>query len=452
MDKKPTEASTGTRGMSRRSFVTAAGAAALAGAVAIAGRRSALAAPAIVTSKTRARYQASGKISLAYLGTAEQAEVWNNLFALFAEKHPDIELEAQANPVNDWAAFFDAISTQIAGGKPPDVVQVATEGQRLFASRGICEPINDLIERDQAELAEYFEDIHPKLIEWDNTYNTTEDGSRYYLPGDFNTMGFWYNAEVFTANGVEEPTDDWTWDQLLAAGEALQAKGIYGINVTPEYFISVMPYLLTNGASTLSADWKTSTVNSPQAIEAATFMRTLVEKEISPVPGGTFDQFTATAQGKMAAFGGGRWPIVNMRNLDAVSKMKIVHWPQKTQKGSPVGWGAYPIMKGTQNREAAWTFLKFLASKEASVYFAEQGGTIVPGRKSVANSDSYLSNAPEGSLKLYDALEYATPIPSPDKGNVVQSQIQDAFLQILTGAVSPEDGLNALNDEIQANL
>src|SRR5215204_2995562 len=249
--------------MSRRTFVTAAGAAGLASAVAITGRRSALAAPAIVTSKTRARYQASGKISLAYLGTAEQAEVWNNLFALFAEKHPDIELEAQANPVNDWAAFFDAISTQIAGGKPPDVVQVATEGQRLFASRGICEPINDLIERDQAELAEYFEDIHPKLIEWDNTYNTTEDGSRYYLPGDFNTMGFWYNAEVFTANGVEEPTDDWTWDQLLAAGEALQAKGIYGINVTPEYFISVMPYLLTNGASTLSADWKTSTVNSP---------------------------------------------------------------------------------------------------------------------------------------------------------------------------------------------
>ena len=452
MDKKPAEASIGAHGVSRRSLLKGAGAASIIGVGAIAGVRPALAAPTVITSKTRARYQATGKVSLAYLGTAEQAEVWNNLFALFAEKHPDIELEAQANPVNDWAAFFDAISTQIAGGKSPDVVQVATEGQRLFASRGICEPINDLVERDKGELAEYYEDIHPKLIEWDKTYNTTADGSQYYLPGDFNTMGLWYNAEVFTANGVEEPTDDWTWDQLLAAGEALKAKGIYGINVTPEYFISVMPYLLTNGASTLSADWTTATVNTPQAIEAATFMRTLVEKEISPLPGGTFDQFTTTAQGKMAMFGGGRWPIVNMRKLEVVDKMKIVHWPQKTQKGSPVGWGAYPIMKGAQDKEAAWTFLKFLASKEASVYFAEQGGTIVPGRKSVANSDSYLSNAPEGSLKLYDALEYATPIPSPDKGNVVQSAIQDAFLQILTGAVAPDEGLNALNDEIQSNL
>jgi len=452
LDNKPVEAAISARGVSRRSLVKGIGAASLVGVGAIAGRHSAIAAPAIITSKTRASNQATSKISLAYLGTADQAEVWNNLFALFAEKHPEIELEAQANPVNDWAAFFDAISTQIAGGKVPDVVQVATEGQRLFASRGLCEPINDLVERDKGELAEYYEDIHPKLIEWDKTYNTTADGSQYYLPGDFNTMGLWYNSEVFTANGVEEPTDDWTWDQLMAAGEALKAKDIYGINVTPEYFISVMPYLLTNGASTLSADWATATVNSPAAIEAATFMRSLVEKEISPTPGGTFDQFTATAQGKMAMFGGGRWPIISMRKLGVVDKMKIVSWPTKTQKGSPVGWGAYPIMKGTKNKEAAWTFLKFLASKEASVYFAEQGGTIVPGRKSVANSDSYLANAPAGSLKLYDALEYATPIPSPDKGNIVQSAIQDTFLQILTGAVTPEDGLNALNDQIQGNL
>ena len=452
MDTKPAEASIGERGVSRRSLLKGAGAAGLAGAGVLAGARSSFAAPAIWTSKTRLARQATGKISLAYLGTADQSAVWENLFALFAEQYPGIELEAQANPVNDWAGFFDAISTQIAGGKIPDVVQVATEGQRLFASRGLCEPINDLVERDKGELAEYYADIHPKLVEWDATYNTTADGSQYYLPGDFNTMGLWYNAEVFTANGVEEPTDDWTWDQLLAAGDALKAKDVYGINVTPEYFISVMPYLLTNGASTLSPDWKTATVNSPAAIEAAAFMRTLVEREISPVPGGTFDQFTATAQGKMAMFGGGRWPIINMRSLGVVDQMKIVHWPQKTQRGSPVGWGAYPIMKGTQNKEAAWTFLKFLASKEAGVYFAEQGGTIVPGRKSIANSDSYLSNAPDGSIKLYDALEYATPIPSPDKSNVVQSAIQDAFLQILTGAVEPDEGLNALNDEVQGNL
>jgi multiple sugar transport system substrate-binding protein len=452
LDSKPERTPSLDRGISRRSLIKSASVASAVGAATLVSRRSSLASPALHLNRFRSAHQVSGEITLAYLGTADQAAVWNNLFALFAEKYPDINLTAQPNPVNDWAGFFDAISTQIAGGNVPDVVQVATEGQRLFASRGLCEPINDLIERDKAELADYYEDVSPKLFEWDKKYNTTADGSTYYLPSDFNTMGVWYNTDVLKAAGVDEPTDDWTWDDLSAMGEKIVAKGAYGINVTSEYFISVMPYLLTNGASTLSDDWSTATVNTPQAIEAATFMKSLVDKKISPIPGGTFDQFTATAQGKMAMFGGGRWPIINMRNLNVVDKMKIAPWPQKTTKGSPVGWGAYPIMKGTKNKEAAWTFLKFLTSKDASVYFAEQGGTIVPARKSVANSDSYLSNAPAGSLKLYDALDYATPIPSPDKGNVVQSAIQDAFLQILTGAIEPEAGLNALNDEIQSNL
>ena len=452
MDEQPRETSICARVASRRTLLKAAGAAGLIGAGTVAGAGRAFASPAIVTSKTSARHQISGKVSLAYLGTADQAAAWDKLFAFFQQKYPNIQLEAQPNPVNDWAGFFDAVSTQIAGGKSPDVVQVATEGQRLFASRNLCHPINDFLDRDKEELAPYFADVSPKLLEWDATYNTTADGSRYYLPSEFNTMCVWCNSEVFATAGVAVPTDDWTWDDLLAAGEKIKAAGAYGINVTSEYFISVMPYLLTNGASTLSADWKTATVNTPEAIEAATFMRSLVEKEISPLPGGTFDQFTATAQGKMAMFGGGRWPIISMRNLNAVDKMKLVAWPQKKGKGSPVGWNGYPIMKATKSVEAAWTFVKFMASAEASQFFIKEGGTGVPGRKSVAESQDFLNNAPEGSFKLFEALDYATPIPSPDKGNVVQSSIQDTFLQILTGAVSPEDGLNALNDDIQGNL
>jgi len=434
--------------LSRRTLLKGAAGAGMVGAATLKTSK-VFAAPNVQASPAS---NVTGKVSLAYLGTADQAAAWDKLFAYFKEQYPGIELEAQPNPVNDWAAFFDAVSTQIAGGKSPDVVQVATEGQRLFASRGLCQSINDLLERDKDEMASYFEDVSPKLLEWDAKYSQGSDGSRYYLPSEFNTMCVWYNTEVLQDAGVDEPTNDWTWDDLVAMCEAVKAKGNYGINVTPEYFISVMPYLLTNGASTLNADWDTATVNAPAAIESATFMRMLVEKEYSPLPGGTFDQFTTTAQGKMAAFGGGRWPIINIRNLDAVDMMKIVAWPQKTTKGSPVGWNGYPIMKDAQNLEAAWTFVKFMSSAEASEFFIKEGGTGVPGRKSVAESDAFLDNAPAGTEELFAALGYATPIPSPDKGNVVQTAIQDAFLQILTGAVEPEDGLNQLNDTIQSNL
>jgi multiple sugar transport system substrate-binding protein len=182
-------------------------------------------------------------------------------------------------------------------------------------------------------------------------------------------------------------------------------------------------------------------------------MRSLVEQKISPPPGGTFDRFTAAAQGKLAMFGGGRWPIINMRALNTVDKMKVAQWPQKTQKGSPVGWDGYGILKDSPNKEAAWAFVKFTTSKQAGEYFVAQGGgTTVPLRKSVANGGAYLSNAPKGIEKLYTALDYATPIPSPDKGNIIQKDIEDAWAQMLAGNVSVEQGLAQLDQKIKANL
>jgi multiple sugar transport system substrate-binding protein len=425
----------------RRRFVAGT---ALAGAAAFA-------APAILTSKTRAQSQVSGEVKLSYLGTADQAKAWDALFALFAETHPNIKLIATPNPVDNWAGFFDAISTQIAGGEVPDIIQVATEGQRLFASRGLVHPIDELLTRDEAELADFFADIHPNLTAWNKQYSSP-DGQTYYLPGEFNTMCMWYSAETLAAAGADEPTDAWTWDEFLAITQKVAAAGKFGYAAGAGYFTGVMPWLLTNGGNSLSDDWKTATINTPAAIEAATFMRSLVDQKISPEPGGTFDVFAETANGNVAMFGGGRWPVIGMRNLNYVDKMKIVAWPTKVKQGSPIGWNAYPIMKDTKNLEAAWAFVKFITTKEASEYFATQGGTIVPPRKSVAESDAFLSNAPAGSEKLYAALDYATPIPSPDKGNLVQTDIEDTFTQILSGAEDPESALNDLNEKVQENL
>lgn len=394
-----------------------------------------------------------GDLTLVYLGTAEQQKAWNALFGLFKEDYPDVNLDANGIPAENWAAFFDTVSTQIAGGKVPDVVQVATEGQRLFASRNLAEPIDEYIERDRDELEEFFDDIHPNLIEWNKRYSSPDENT-YYLPGEFNTMCIWYNTKMFREAGVDEPADDWTWEEFSSAAGKLANPGerVFGMYVEPAYFAGIMPWLLTNGASTLNADWTKATVSSPQAVEAFDFARSLVEQGISPEPGGTFDPYSVTAQGQLAMFGGGRWPVIDMRNLNFVDEMKIVPYPQNEEKGSPVGWNAYPIMRESQNKEAAWAFVKFIASEKASEYFARQGGTIVPPRKSVAMSDAFLANAPEGSEKLYEALDYSTPIPSPEEGSVIEREIIDTFTQILAGSVDTEAALQELDQKIQSEL
>src|SRR5690606_8662019 len=135
--------------------------------------------------------------------------------------------------------------------------------------------------------------------------------------------------------------------------------------------------------------------------------------------------------GKLASLTGGRWPVLGVRDLDMVDDTVIVNWPTKVGNGSPVGWDAWNITKNSENKEAAWTFIKFLMSKEAGSYFAEVGGTIVPARVSVANSPALTDNAPEGTVRLSEAMSWATPIPSINQGAEAQKTIEEAWGTII---------------------
>ncbi|HYJ12828.1 MAG TPA: extracellular solute-binding protein, partial [Thermomicrobiales bacterium] len=169
---------------------------------------------------------------------------------------------------------------------------------------------------------------------------------------------------------------------------------------------------------------------------------------ISPEPGGEFDAFQAVATGQLAMVGGGQWPRPNFVELEVIDKVKIVPFPVKAAPGSPIGWNSYPILKSTQNREAAWALSKFYASPKAAEYLAFQ----TPAQRSIAKSDAYLDAGPEGIGFLYDALDFATPVPGPDQGSIIQQDIEDTFAQILVGNLEPEAGLNDLNAKIQSNL
>lgn len=387
----------------------------------------------------------SGPVRFLYNGEPANEQ---ERFAQFGSLYPDVQLEVVGIQAGSWAKFADAVTTRIAGGESFDVVSIATEGQRLFASRGLIEPIDDLLERDREELQEYYDDAHPNLVEWCNTLSSP-DGQTYFLPGEFNTMAVWYNTEIFAAAGVAEPTAEWTWDQFLETAKGLTKPGeVFGMHVREAYFASVMPWLLTNGASPLSADWTEATVNTPQAIEAAAFMRQFVAEGISPEPGGEFDAVTTLAQGGLAMVGAGMWIYPSLVEAGAADKVNLVAWPTKTTQGSPVGWKSYPVMASNQNREGAWALSKYFSSKEAAKFLQFEVST----RRSLSQDPEFLASMPSGITTLYSALDYATPVPGPDFGSIIQQDIEDTFAQILMGNLEPEAALNDLNLKIQSNL
>src|SRR5690349_17373598 len=93
----------------------------------------------------------SDALTIAILGTAQDAEARAGLVAAFNEQHPDIPVRIVAIQGQDWSNFFAKILTMVAAGTPPDVCVVATEGAQLFAER-LAHPLDEFVRRDAAAM------------------------------------------------------------------------------------------------------------------------------------------------------------------------------------------------------------------------------------------------------------------------------------------------------------
>lgn len=390
-----------------------------------------------------------GPLDVLYLGDATQQQAFNQLFDAFHRAHPEIGVKARGIAAPGWGTFANTVSTQIAGGKVPDVVQVATEGQRLFAAKGLMEPLDPYMARDRAVVDDYFADVDPRLRKWTETYGSP-DGNTYYIPGGYNTAVLYCNTRVFRKAGVELPDGEWTWEEFRRAGVRIKERtGAFLIPLGFGFpFLDIMPWLLTNGASTLNAAWDQGTFDSEAAVEAATFVKGLIDDGLSPKPGGAFDAVGYLRNDKLATLAGGRWPTLDVRRLEMVDQVRIMSWPVNAGRGSPVGWDGWPILKASRKKEKAWTFLTWLMSKEASVFYAKSGGTTVPARNSVATSEPFLNDAPRGTEALPEAVTYGTPIPSPERGSEVQDVVTQGWQAAITGTKSVRDALGSANEKL----
>jgi multiple sugar transport system substrate-binding protein len=397
--------------------------------------------------------EVTGKLRLLFNGDASEQKRYQEIFAEFKKLHPAVEMEALPDPAASWDAFFSKVQVLIAGGQKFDLIFCASEIQRTFVSKGILQPMDAWFDRDSAEVAKLTADVHPNLLKYTNELSAN-DGHRYYLPYVFNTACIWYRKSMFAAAGIDEPTPDWTWDQFHAAAQALTKPGkVYGFNAAPEYFWGILPWLYTNEADVLNADWTKATIAEPAAVASVEFAQRFVSEGISPTPGGAFDQLVAVTKGQLAMFCAGWWPIPAMRDAGIVDDLAVVPFPQQARLGSPVGIGSLGVVKQSENKEAAWAFMKFLLSDQVQDFIGRTtfgGGP--PARRGFATGAAFMKNSPSGADEFYKALDYSTPLPAPEAANLIQQSVQDSYKQVLAGVGQPKPTLDELAAKIQGYL
>jgi multiple sugar transport system substrate-binding protein len=151
----------------------------------------------------------------------------------------------------------------MAGGTAPDVFYVDAELMTAFGPTGQLLALDEFM--DEAGVSR--DDFIPALLSI-----FTLDGKTYALPKDWGTLGLVYLPEAFAEAGIEEPTEDWTWDDLKAAAEAIAAKGTYAGFCQNADWARFAPFAFGNGGTYASDDFKTATVDTSEVKEAANYV------------------------------------------------------------------------------------------------------------------------------------------------------------------------------------
>ncbi len=393
--------------------------------------------------------------TITFSGFASSAGGFEARALEFNKLHPEIKVNIQGVPANSWGELMQTIAVNIAGGDIPDIADIASEGQYSFAQNKITRPIDDLLERDKAELESTLADIHPNLLQ-----AMKIDGKTYGLPTVWNTMVMYYNKQVLQDAGVEPPKEGWTLDDFLAitqkvtAGNNGTANDKWGYAFGSGYFLTLVPWLLVNDANVLTDDWSASRLEESNTIEAMQLLHDFVYKyQISPKLDAGVSDFDLFVQNKLAFMGAGMWQVNALKNADFnPDDYDVIRFPAIKSNKAIMGIGAAPLFTASKNTDAAWEFAKFLSGREFQESFVVADGWSTPATRGAFDKLMQTPGFPQNGSIFYDAADNGVLVPAPAEYGTIESTLTREFSAAMAGGKTMNQAMQDAHKEISELL
>ena len=236
-------------------------------------------------------------------GDDSEQQIYKDSIERFKEVCPSVTVDYQPIPDN----FQDKLKAQMAGGTAPDVFYVDDQLMTAFASSGQLMALDDVM----AQAGVSRDDFIPSLLTI-----FTLDGVTYALPKDWGTLGLVYLPDAFADAGIDEPTDDWTWDDMRAAAVTISEKGNYAGYCMGNDWARFAPFAFSNGGAFASDDFASATLDTAAVKDMATFVTDMFNEGSLVRPADISASWCGEAIGKelVAMTLEGGW-MVNTMNL-----------------------------------------------------------------------------------------------------------------------------------------
>ncbi|WDI02602.1 sugar ABC transporter substrate-binding protein [Paenibacillus urinalis] len=396
-------------------------------------------------------------ITLGYYSDGKSDAKMKELIEKFTAKFPHIKVDTQSAP---YGQFYQKLDTQIAAGKAPDVWLSDGALVMKYAERGTLKDVTEWIDRDLNK------DDYYGL-----EFNKDADGRYWGIPQGIQIGVLYYNKDLFDKAGVEYPTEEWSWEDLKTTATQLTVDGSgkaaaeegFDTNTVSQFgltFFSItegwFTVLKSYGGGILDETGTQSIVDSDGNKEAMNWIVDGMQKGIftDPVDLKSFQSAMAVFPSGSAAMRIGIYARVQAANEAGLNyDVTVLPTGPDGKRFAPVIANSWVISAKADEAKAAaaWEWMKFWATEDEVQKEWAALGEAVPVKKSVANSDVFLTagEKPENRQAFLDSFEFAGTLDTNAVWEEWVSKFNENAERAFLGDATVDESLTKANGEIQ---
>lgn len=385
-------------------------------------------------------------ITFSWWSTPTRTKMTKKAVKLFEKKYPNIKVNMQYMP---WSGYWSKLSTEIAGGTEPDVMQM--DGSRLKQF------VNQHRVMDLSKVNINTSDLNKSTVDLGKV-----NGKLYAVTTAVNAQLLIYNPKILKQAGVSMPTGKYSWADFEKLCEKIHQKtGKYGMPDEMEQGGLLSYYALTNGEQMYSADGKSLAISKKTLKNWFQYWLDMQEKGIVPSAqkSASYDHTDAQSNPFMKKKAAFAWIFLGEDGLYQ-TQMK-----QTIGRALLPGWGnhSYPlhpamywtISSQTKHPDAAAKLVNFIENNpKVSQIFGNDRG--IPANVKNMKNDAKKTNDPivKKQDQFMDKVEkISTPSKlSPPGAGQVGDLLKNISQQVTFKKLTPSQAANKFYKQANQDL
>lgn len=396
-----------------------------------------------------------GEVSLRYaIWDNTHMDAINTLIDSYEKENPNVNIELEQYSFTD---YWTKMETAAAGGSAPDIYWMNAVNINKYADNGMLVSMDELIKEKNFDMTQYLDGL-TKL------YNF--EGQQYGIPTFWDDQVIMVNTRLMEEYGIEEPKENWNWDEMIAWLESAKTKlpeDVYPFTsyVTGSNQSGVYNEVAAAGGKIISDDKKEALLTSPETKEGFKKYFELAQSDLHSPFDVTLEISSSglfKSEKALAIQGGsyGLLPYCDEEQSQVAGNFKLYPIPaiKEGNKSTSVIHGLGNVISAnSKNPEEAFDFINYMSSEESMKTYTEIA--LVPqAHKNVQEFFVEVMKEKTGidATVISNVALDAMSLPNSFETAKWDKVITDNINEIMQGKKSVDEALENAQKEMQAIL